>query len=168
MHICFLVLHAWIPFLCACNSQHPALILYALRSAVLRASSFQLSKCFTFFYYIYYEMSSFRFLYNSTTFTLIAFCSSFYHWSFVTYFWSTGAQDESTTGTNITIRDHCIIYLLLKFGLTMLSVSLVLEPSPHKYKCGLSAPCPPKHLAFRLISGAANVIGPKICLEDKM
>ncbi|XP_031139882.1 protein FAM3A isoform X2 [Sander lucioperca] len=34
------------------------------------------------------------------------------------------------------------------------------EPTP--------APCPPKHLAFRLVSGAANVIGPKICLEDKM
>ncbi|KAM9855483.1 protein FAM3A [Aulostomus maculatus] len=42
------------------------------------------------------------------------------------------------------------------------------EPRPRKYKCGLSAPCPPKHLAFRLVSGAANVIGPKICLEDKM
>lgn len=42
------------------------------------------------------------------------------------------------------------------------------ELRPRKYKCGLSAPCPPKHLAFRLVSGAANVIGPKICLEDKM
>ncbi|KAG9269100.1 protein FAM3A isoform X2 [Astyanax mexicanus] len=42
------------------------------------------------------------------------------------------------------------------------------EPRPRKYKCGLSAPCPPKHLAFRLVSGAANVIGPKICLEDKI
>ncbi|XP_027000762.1 protein FAM3A [Tachysurus fulvidraco] len=42
------------------------------------------------------------------------------------------------------------------------------EPVQLKYKCGLSAPCPPKHLAFRLVSGAANVIGPKFCLEDKM
>ncbi|XP_074538539.1 protein FAM3A [Halichoeres trimaculatus] len=42
------------------------------------------------------------------------------------------------------------------------------EPRPRRYKCGLTAPCPPKHLAFRLVSGAANVIGPKICLEDKM
>ncbi|KAL4646123.1 protein FAM3A precursor-like [Arapaima gigas] len=42
------------------------------------------------------------------------------------------------------------------------------EPKPRKYKCGLSAPCPSKHLAFRIISGAANVIGPKICLEDKI
>ncbi|XP_023812347.1 protein FAM3A [Oryzias latipes] len=42
------------------------------------------------------------------------------------------------------------------------------EPRPRKYKCGLSAPCPPKHLAFRLVSGAANVIAPKVCLEDQM
>ncbi|XP_028849776.1 protein FAM3A [Denticeps clupeoides] len=42
------------------------------------------------------------------------------------------------------------------------------EPKPRKYKCGLSAPCPQKHLAFRIVSGAANVIGPKICLEDKI
>lgn len=45
---------------------------------------------------------------------------------------------------------------------------VVVEPRPRRYKCGLTAPCPPKHLAFRLVSGAANVIGPKICLEDKM
>lgn len=45
---------------------------------------------------------------------------------------------------------------------------ILAEPHPRRYKCGLSAPCPPKHLAFRLVSGAANVIGPKICLEDKM
>lgn len=51
----------------------------------------------------------------------------------------------------------------------LIYVSYVLpEPRPRRYKCGLSAPCPPKHLAFRLVSGAANVIGPKICLEDKM
>ncbi|XP_072306098.1 protein FAM3A isoform X1 [Eucyclogobius newberryi] len=42
------------------------------------------------------------------------------------------------------------------------------EARPRRYKCGLSAPCPAKHLAFRIVSGAANVIGPKICLEDKM
>uniref|UniRef100_A0AAZ3S7H1 ILEI/PANDER domain-containing protein n=1 Tax=Oncorhynchus tshawytscha TaxID=74940 RepID=A0AAZ3S7H1_ONCTS len=42
------------------------------------------------------------------------------------------------------------------------------EPKHHRYKCGLSAPCPQKHLAFRIVSGAANIIGPKICLEDKI
>ncbi|MXQ99205.1 hypothetical protein E5288_WYG021634 [Bos mutus] len=42
------------------------------------------------------------------------------------------------------------------------------EPRARKYKCGLPQPCPEEHLAFRVVSGAANVIGPKICLEDRM
>ncbi|XP_006877275.1 PREDICTED: protein FAM3A isoform X2 [Chrysochloris asiatica] len=42
------------------------------------------------------------------------------------------------------------------------------EPRARKYKCGLPQPCPEEHLAFRMVSGAANVIGPKICLEDRM
>uniref|UniRef100_A0A6I8P385 FAM3 metabolism regulating signaling molecule A n=1 Tax=Ornithorhynchus anatinus TaxID=9258 RepID=A0A6I8P385_ORNAN len=41
-------------------------------------------------------------------------------------------------------------------------------PRPRKYKCGLPQPCPEQHFAFRMVSGAANVIGPKICLEDRM
>ncbi|XP_012890864.1 PREDICTED: protein FAM3A isoform X2 [Dipodomys ordii] len=46
--------------------------------------------------------------------------------------------------------------------------SVTAEPRARKYKCGLPQPCPEEHLAFRMVSGAANVIGPKICLEDKM
>ncbi|XP_006739404.1 protein FAM3A isoform X2 [Neomonachus schauinslandi] len=46
--------------------------------------------------------------------------------------------------------------------------SVTTEPRARKYKCGLPQPCPEEHLAFRMVSGAANVIGPKICLEDKM
>ncbi|KAM6151649.1 protein FAM3A [Rhynchocyon petersi] len=46
--------------------------------------------------------------------------------------------------------------------------SATAEPRIKKYKCGLPRPCPEEHLAFRMVSGAANVIGPKICLEDKM
>ncbi|XP_062827291.1 protein FAM3A isoform X1 [Anolis carolinensis] len=42
------------------------------------------------------------------------------------------------------------------------------KPRPKKYKCGLPRACPEHTLAFRITSGAANVIGPKICLEDKM
>ncbi|XP_028923831.1 protein FAM3A isoform X1 [Ornithorhynchus anatinus] len=42
------------------------------------------------------------------------------------------------------------------------------KPRPRKYKCGLPQPCPEQHFAFRMVSGAANVIGPKICLEDRM
>ncbi|XP_075434609.1 protein FAM3A isoform X2 [Ascaphus truei] len=47
-------------------------------------------------------------------------------------------------------------------------VSTTADSRPRKYKCGLPLPCPEKHFAFRVVSGAANVIGPKICLEDKM
>ncbi|XP_030296562.1 protein FAM3C [Sparus aurata] len=39
---------------------------------------------------------------------------------------------------------------------------------PVRYKCGLSKPCPPGHFAFKMASGAASVVGPKICLEDKL
>ncbi|XP_028669185.1 protein FAM3A isoform X1 [Erpetoichthys calabaricus] len=39
---------------------------------------------------------------------------------------------------------------------------------PKRYKCGLPMPCPEKYFAFRIVSGAANVIGPKICLEDRI
>ncbi|KAM9667518.1 protein FAM3A isoform 2-T3 [Dama dama] len=46
--------------------------------------------------------------------------------------------------------------------------SVTAEPRARKYKCGLPQPCPEEHLAFRVVSGAANVIGPKICLEDRM
>ncbi|XP_077777472.1 protein FAM3A isoform X3 [Podarcis muralis] len=42
------------------------------------------------------------------------------------------------------------------------------KPRPKKYKCGLPRACPDNSFAFRIMSGAANVIGPKICLEDKM
>ncbi|XP_033889264.3 protein FAM3C-like [Acipenser ruthenus] len=39
---------------------------------------------------------------------------------------------------------------------------------PPRYKCGLSKPCPEKHFAFKITSGAASVVGPKMCLEDNM
>uniref|UniRef100_A0A3Q3LTW1 FAM3 metabolism regulating signaling molecule C n=1 Tax=Mastacembelus armatus TaxID=205130 RepID=A0A3Q3LTW1_9TELE len=39
---------------------------------------------------------------------------------------------------------------------------------PVRHKCGLSKACPQGHLAFKMTSGAASVVGPKICLEDKL
>ncbi|XP_064417612.1 protein FAM3C isoform X2 [Latimeria chalumnae] len=39
---------------------------------------------------------------------------------------------------------------------------------PTKFKCGTSKACPEKHFAFKLASGAANVVGPKICVEDNI
>ncbi|KAG8129855.1 putative Protein FAM3A-like protein [Naja naja] len=49
-----------------------------------------------------------------------------------------------------------------------LTFAIFSEPRPKKYKCGLPQACPEHSFAFRISSGAANVIGPKICLEDKM
>uniref|UniRef100_A0A3B5M3S2 ILEI/PANDER domain-containing protein n=1 Tax=Xiphophorus couchianus TaxID=32473 RepID=A0A3B5M3S2_9TELE len=39
---------------------------------------------------------------------------------------------------------------------------------PAVHKCGLSKACPPGHMAFKLTSGAASVVGPRMCLEDKL
>ncbi|XP_043934750.1 protein FAM3D [Protopterus annectens] len=36
------------------------------------------------------------------------------------------------------------------------------------YKCGTSQPCPKNHFAFKIESGAANVVGPRICFEGKI
>ncbi|XP_036978104.1 protein FAM3C isoform X2 [Acanthopagrus latus] len=44
----------------------------------------------------------------------------------------------------------------------------MMSTKPVRYKCGLSKPCPPGHFAFKMASGAASVVGPKICLEDKL
>uniref|UniRef100_A0A8C3YVI7 FAM3 metabolism regulating signaling molecule D n=1 Tax=Catagonus wagneri TaxID=51154 RepID=A0A8C3YVI7_9CETA len=37
-----------------------------------------------------------------------------------------------------------------------------------KIKCGLSKSCPANFLAFKITSGAANVVGPSMCLEDQV
>ncbi|CAN9508159.1 unnamed protein product [Ophioblennius macclurei] len=39
---------------------------------------------------------------------------------------------------------------------------------PPRYKCGLSKGCPAGHFAFKVASGAASVVGPRFCLEDKL
>ncbi|XP_033936126.1 protein FAM3C [Pseudochaenichthys georgianus] len=39
---------------------------------------------------------------------------------------------------------------------------------PLKYKCGMSKLCPAGHWAFKMASGAASVVGPRICLDDKL
>ncbi|XP_008109461.1 protein FAM3C isoform X1 [Anolis carolinensis] len=39
---------------------------------------------------------------------------------------------------------------------------------PPRYKCGTSKACPENHFAFKMASGAANVVGPKICVEDNV
>uniref|UniRef100_A0A8C9TCV9 Protein FAM3C-like n=1 Tax=Scleropages formosus TaxID=113540 RepID=A0A8C9TCV9_SCLFO len=42
--------------------------------------------------------------------------------------------------------------------------SEVIKPST--YVCGRTKPCPERHFAFKMTSGAANAVGPKICLEN--
>ncbi|XP_004419930.1 PREDICTED: protein FAM3D [Ceratotherium simum simum] len=37
-----------------------------------------------------------------------------------------------------------------------------------KTKCGLNKPCPDNFFAFKLSSGAANVVGPSMCFENHM
>lgn len=41
-----------------------------------------------------------------------------------------------------------------------------LATKPTRYKCGLYKPCPDDHFSFKMASGAASIVGPKICLED--
>ncbi|XP_064130364.1 protein FAM3D isoform X1 [Loxodonta africana] len=37
-----------------------------------------------------------------------------------------------------------------------------------KSKCSLSKPCPKDYFAFKICSGAANVVGPSMCFENQM
>ncbi|XP_004864504.1 protein FAM3D isoform X2 [Heterocephalus glaber] len=37
-----------------------------------------------------------------------------------------------------------------------------------KTKCGLSKPCPANFFAFKICSGAANVVGPSMCFENQI
>lgn len=39
---------------------------------------------------------------------------------------------------------------------------------PVRVKCGLVRDCPSDHFVFKMASGAASVVGPRICLEDKI
>ncbi|NWW49709.1 FAM3D protein, partial [Pedionomus torquatus] len=40
------------------------------------------------------------------------------------------------------------------------------EAMPPRHKCGNQKSCPQNYFAFKIISGAANVVGPSICFED--
>ncbi|NWQ60332.1 FAM3D protein, partial [Neopipo cinnamomea] len=35
-----------------------------------------------------------------------------------------------------------------------------------RHKCGNQKSCPKNYFAFKIVSGAANVVGPSICFED--
>ncbi|XP_065605955.1 protein FAM3D [Cyrtonyx montezumae] len=44
----------------------------------------------------------------------------------------------------------------------------VSSPPHPRHKCENKKGCPVDHFAFRIISGAANVVGPSICFEDRI
>ncbi|XP_068107848.1 protein FAM3D isoform X2 [Hyperolius riggenbachi] len=47
------------------------------------------------------------------------------------------------------------------------SLEIKVAQKIHK-KCGNEKDCPDKYFAFKIISGAASVVGPTICLEDRI
>lgn len=42
------------------------------------------------------------------------------------------------------------------------------SPKTPQHKCGLSKSCPEDHFAFKVSSGAASVVGPKMCFQDNI
>ncbi|NXT99232.1 FAM3C protein, partial [Buphagus erythrorhynchus] len=63
---------------------------------------------------------------------------------------------DANLGHIFVVFSKVLIYFLLK------------ATKPPRYKCGISKSCPEKHFAFKMSSGAANVVGPKICVEDNV
>uniref|UniRef100_A0A8C3JUW6 FAM3 metabolism regulating signaling molecule D n=1 Tax=Calidris pygmaea TaxID=425635 RepID=A0A8C3JUW6_9CHAR len=50
----------------------------------------------------------------------------------------------------------------------MASNSFLVAKQPPRHKCGNQRSCPQNYFAFKITSGAANVVGPSICFEDKI
>nr|KAF6420325.1 FAM3 metabolism regulating signaling molecule D [Molossus molossus] len=67
------------------------------------------------------------------------------------------AQDESISYTSISMKNTRLPRWL---GPVSKEIPVV------KTKCGLSKSCPDNFFAFKISSGAANVVGPSICFED--
>ncbi|XP_041836259.1 protein FAM3C isoform X2 [Melanotaenia boesemani] len=52
-------------------------------------------------------------------------------------------------------------------GFDLMDVGLTTVTIPPPPKCNLSKSCPHNHFAFGIASGAANVVGPKICFDGR-
>uniref|UniRef100_A0A672IB46 ILEI/PANDER domain-containing protein n=1 Tax=Salarias fasciatus TaxID=181472 RepID=A0A672IB46_SALFA len=59
---------------------------------------------------------------------------------------------------------HNLLFSNLIVRLTQYFFSAPTSPSP---RCGLSAVCPSDRFAVHIRSGAANIVGPKICFDGK-
>ncbi|XP_054585606.1 protein FAM3D isoform X5 [Eptesicus fuscus] len=69
-------------------------------------------------------------------------------------------------------QDETISYMSIGMKTIRLPRWLAGPPSKKievvKIKCGLSKPCPDNFFAFKILSGAANVVGPSMCFEGHM
>ncbi|KAK7886136.1 hypothetical protein WMY93_025757 [Mugilogobius chulae] len=72
----------------------------------------------------------------------------------------TVTEDRPSTGWS-----EQVVLLNINFDLKLRNI---LSTKPVKIKCGLVRECPAGHFAFKMASGAASVVGPRICLEDKI
>ncbi|XP_010780757.1 protein FAM3C-like isoform X1 [Notothenia coriiceps] len=81
---------------------------------------------------------------------------------------------HSTSETTVLPLAAVIVVLLITWAVSFNSFDVqekarnILITTAPKAKCGLSRVCPPDHFAFYIVSGAANVVGPKICFEGKI
>nr|XP_012318247.1 protein FAM3D isoform X2 [Aotus nancymaae] len=69
--------------------------------------------------------------------------------------------------TWIIIR-NCMGFSTKTIRLPRWLASSTMETQVMKHKCGLIKPCPANHFAFKIGSGAANVVGPTMCFENHM
>ncbi|XP_067907722.1 protein FAM3C-like isoform X2 [Heterodontus francisci] len=80
----------------------------------------------------------------------------------------------------ITVLVRGVVVLFIT-GLTFFLASKIMDSSENlndvKYSqdskvkkpvCGMETPCPADQFSFRIISGAANVVGPTICFNNKI
>ncbi|XP_008284051.1 protein FAM3C isoform X2 [Stegastes partitus] len=56
----------------------------------------------------------------------------------------------------------------LGFYADQIKLKFKTAPTASVPKCRLSRVCPPQHFALHISSGAANVVGPKICFDGKI
>uniref|UniRef100_A0A3P9HU60 Family with sequence similarity 3 member C n=1 Tax=Oryzias latipes TaxID=8090 RepID=A0A3P9HU60_ORYLA len=72
----------------------------------------------------------------------------------------------------VTLVSAILLVAFLAFQLLEINgdfkLGNVISAKPVKHKCGLSKACPPEHFAFKMASGAASVVGPRMCLEDNL
>ncbi|XP_012816355.1 protein FAM3D isoform X2 [Xenopus tropicalis] len=50
----------------------------------------------------------------------------------------------------------------------MKSLRSIFEKKKAQFSCGNEKPCPDDYFAFKIISGAANVVGPSMCFENSI